>query len=157
MSRLVLAAPAILVMACCSSDTRHPAAEPVQKADIRKPKNETRRFPSAGQVDTTVIDNHLLGKGFMPGGTIAHYRRGATQYDLFVAEFPSSTDASIALANWEMSLQGAKLIPTFGGYFGTDRGLPVFVFPKDTWLAGVVGLAQKEADFEARVLAARLN
>ena len=157
MSRLVLAAPAILVMACCSSDTRKPAAEPVQKADIRKPKNETRRFPSAGQVDTTVVDNHLLGKGFMPGGTIAHYRRGATQYDLFVAEFPSSTDASIALANWEMSLQGAKLIPTVGGYFGTDRGLPVFVFPKDTWLAGVVGLAQKEADFEARVLAARLN
>jgi hypothetical protein len=31
------------------------------------------------------------------------------------------------------------------------------VFPKDTWLAGVVGLAQKEADFEAHVLAARLN
>ena len=94
---------------------------------------------------------------FMPGGTIAHYKKGKTEYDLFVAQFPTATDASIALANWEMALQGAKLIPTFGGYFGTDAGRPAFVFPKDTWIAGVLGLPQNDADVQARILASRLN
>ena len=74
-----------------------------------------------------------------------------------MAQFPTATDAAIALANWEMTLQGAQLVPSFGGYFGTDAGRPLFVFPKDTWLAGVVGLPQKQADLQARVLASRLN
>ncbi len=157
MSRLLFATAAIAVMVACGSDTRQPASETAQKAEAARPSDETRRFPVADRVDTKLVENQLLGKRFMPGGTIAHYKKGTADYDLFVAEFPSATDASIALANWEMSLQGAKLIPTFGGYFGTDAGHPVFVFPKDKWLAGVVGLAQKEADLQARVLAARLN
>ena len=93
----------------------------------------------------------------MPGGTAAHYKKGNTEYEMFVAQFPTATDAAIALANLEATLKDPKLIPTFEGYFGSDGGRPVFVFPKDKWLAGVIGLPQAEADRVARVLAARLN
>jgi len=98
-----------------------------------------------------------MNKPFMPGGTVAYYKKGNVEYEMFVTLFPTATDAAIALANWDGALQGAKLVPTFGGYFGSDHGRPVFVLPKDRWLAGVVGLVQAQADPAARVLAARLN
>lgn len=160
MSRWLPAAAAIVLMAGCSSApppapsqaSSEPASTPTTL-----PKDETFRFPATDRVETHVVANHMLNKTFMPGGTLAHYKKGKTEYDLFVTQFPSATDAAIALANLEGSLQGAKLIPTFGGYFGTDAGRPVFVFPKDTWIAGVIGLPEKEADPVARTLASRLN
>ncbi len=38
-----------------------------------------------------------------------------------------------------------------------DGGQPVFVFTRGAWMTGTVGLSEKEADAEARVLATRLN
>jgi hypothetical protein len=154
--RLLLAATAVW-LASCSSESKPAAPTEVKTEEPAKPADETRRFPSAGQVSTQVVNSHILNKSFMPGGTIAHFKKGNTEYDMFVVQFPTATDAAIALANWDGALQGAKLVPTFGGYFGTDAGRPVFVFPKDKWVAGVVGLPQAQADPAARVLAARLN
>jgi hypothetical protein len=54
-------------------------------------------------------------------------------------------------------LEGAKFIATFGGYFGLDGQTPVFLFPIGSYLAGIVGLPQQEADQVARDFAARLN
>ena len=156
MTRIFLLAALACLAVSCGSD-KQPAPEAAQKTEAPPPKDESRRFPVADQVSTKVIDREMLGKRFMPGGTIAHYKKGATEYDLFAAQFPTATDAAIALANWEMALQGAKLVPTFGGYFGTDAGRPAFVFPKDTWVAGVIGLPEKDADPLARILASRLN
>ena len=157
MRRISLLAAAALLLAGCGSESK-PAPKPeTQAEEPPKPADETRRFPIADQVSTEVVDNHILKKAFMPGGTVAHYKKGNREYDLFVAQFPTPTDAAIALANWDGALQGAKLIPTFGGYFGTDAGRPAFVFPKDKWVAGVIGLPQTEADPIARTLAARLN
>lgn len=160
MSRCLLAAAAISLLAGCSSApppaASQSSAEP-SSAATTLPRDETFRFPAADRVETHVVANHMLNQTFMPGGTMAHYKKGKTEYDLFVSQFPSATDAAIALANLEGSLQGAKLIPTFGGYFGTEAGRPAFIFPKDTWIAGVIGLPEKEADPIARTLAARLN
>lgn len=155
--RVWLAFAAALALAGCGSDNKPDVHVADKAAEAPKPKDETRRFPVADQVDTKVVEKEILGKHFMPGGTMAHYKKGKTEYDMFVAEFPTATDAAIAMANWDGALQGAQLIPTFGGYFGTDGGQAVFVFPKDKWVAGIVGLPQKEADTQARILAARLN
>lgn len=98
-----------------------------------------------------------MGKPFMPGGTLAHYKKGAKEYEMFVAKLPSATDAAIILPDWRKALTDAKLVPSFGGYFGQDAGRPIFVFTKGPWIAGVVGLQEKEADQQARLLAAQLN
>ena len=143
MIRLLLLAPALLLAACRSQTT--PAA------------GDLRQLPSADQVSKQEIADHILGKPFLPGGTLAHYKTASAEYDMFVAQFPSHTDASIALANLEATIQGAKLVKSMDGYFGADAGRPIFVFPMDRWLGGVVGLPQPEAERAARVLAARFK
>jgi hypothetical protein len=122
-----------------------------------KPADESRRFPLPNRVDTQVVDNQLLGKSFMPGGTLAHYKRGKIEYSMFIAKLPTARDAAFLLLDWNKALTGAKLIPSFGGYFGQDAGRPVFVFAKGAWIAGVAGLPEKDADMAARTLAAHLD
>lgn len=155
----IFAAPAVIfcvALAACSSAPKPPAA-PEQKAEAPKPSDESRRFPTAGLVDTKVVEPHLMGKPFMPGGTVAHYKKGKTEYDMFVAQFPTANDAAIALLDWSKTLSGSKLVASFGGYFGDDQGRPVFVFSKGSWIAGSAGLNEKEADRQARLLAAALD
>ncbi len=103
------------------------------------------------------MDKELMGKPFMPGGTLARYKKGKKQYEMFAAKLPTATDAAILLLDWRKALTGSKLVPAFGGYFGQDAGRPVFVFSKGAWIAGIAGLPEKEADLEARTLAAHLN
>lgn len=98
-----------------------------------------------------------MGKPFMPGGTLAQYKKGKKEYQMFVAKFRTSADAAFALPDWHKVLTSPKMEPMFGGYFGTDAGQPVFVFSKGVWMAGIVGLPEKEADLNARTLAAYLN
>jgi hypothetical protein len=154
-SSLLLAA--VILLIGCGTDSKPTAAEPARKDEPPKPADESRRFPQTDLVDTKVVAKELMGKSFMPGGTIGHYKKGKVEYDMFVAKMPSITDAAITLPDWRNALQGAKLIPSFGGYFGQDAGRPVFVFSKGAWLAGVAGLPEKDADLAARGLAARLN
>ncbi len=98
-----------------------------------------------------------MGKPFMPGGTLARYKKGKKEYEMFVAKLATSTDAAILLLYWQKALADPKLIPSFGGYFGMDGGRPVFVFSKGAWIGGVAGLPEKEADAQARTLASRLD
>src|SRR5206468_11419746 len=111
----------------------------------------------ANMIETKVVDKEILGKPFMPGSTLARYRKDKTEYEMFVARLPRALDAAILLPDWDKSLAGSKLIPSFGGYFGQDAGRPVFVFSKGAWIAGIAGLPEKEADPLARALAGRLN
>ena len=147
----------ILVLAVAALLSSCGAEPPPRKAAAQKPSDESRHFPQANLVDTKVIDSQLLGKPFMPGGALGHYKKGATEYEMFIARLPTALDAAILLPDWSKALTGAKLVPSFGGYFGQDNGRPVFVFTKNAWIAGVVGLPEKQADTEARTLAGRLN
>jgi hypothetical protein len=149
-SHAVLAALIAFGAGCTS------APEPPKVAVVQKPKpaDESRRFPKTNLVETKVVDSELLGKKFMPGGTIAHYKKGAVEYDLFLAK---SESAALLLPDWQKALTDAKLVPSFGGYFGSDGGRPVFVFSKGNWIAGVAGLGEKDADGEARGLANRIE
>ncbi len=154
MRTLAVAAFAVLL---CSCDSK-PAAEPIKKVEAPpKPADESRRFPKTNLIDTIVVEKQLLGKPFMPGGTLAQYKKGKTEYDMFIAKTPSPNDAALILPDWRKALADAKLVPSFGGYFGRDEGRPIFVFTKGPWIAGIAGLPEKEADQEARKLAAALN
>jgi hypothetical protein len=145
------------LLVSCGSTPKSSAPEPVKQAEAPRPADETRRFPLANRVDTRLIEKQLMGKAFMPGGTLANYKKGKTEYQMFIAKMPGATDAALALLDWNKALKGARLIPSFGGYFGEDQGRPVFVFSKGAWIAGVAGLPEKDADLQARALAAHLD
>ena len=147
---------AAVFLISCDAPTP-PAPAPAKPAAAPKAADESRRFPLPNRVDTQVVDNQLLGKSFMPGGTQAHYKRGKIEYSMFIAKLPSAQDAAFLLLDWNKALAGAKLIPSFGGYFGQDAGIPVFVFAKGDWIAGVAGLPETDADLAARTLAAHLD
>jgi hypothetical protein len=134
-----------------------PLAAAALVAAAPKPTDESRRFPLLNRVDTQVADNHLLGKSFMPGGTLAHYKRGKSAYTLFIAKASGAQDAAFLLLDWHKAMTAAKIVPSFGGYFGQVAGEPVFVFAKGAWIAGVAGLPEKDADLAARTLAAHLD
>lgn len=125
-------------------------------AQAQQIRDESHRFPQANLVVAKVVQDHLLGKPFMPGGTLARYKKGKAEWTLFAAQCPNAVDAAIRLPDWRKALKDAKLEPSFGGYFGLDNGVPVFVFAKGVWIAGVMGLPEKEADAQARLLAAKL-
>ncbi len=150
--------PAVIsvLMWSCGGPDPVPKAAPPTPAPV-KPADETRRFPKTGLTATRVVDNHAMGKTFLPGGTIATYGKGAGEYEMFLVKMPDAQSAAIALFDWKKELEGAKLIPAFGGYFGKDAGRSVFVFTKGAWLAGVAGLSEKESDAKARPLASQIS
>jgi len=151
---LAVAALAALTISC-GSDSKPPAAAP--KAETPKPADESRYLPKAGLVESHVVDRELLGKSFMPGGTLGHYKVGKAEFDMFVARMPAPQDAAFLLLDWNKALANSTLVPSFGGYFGQDGERPVFVFSKGVWIAGVAGLSQKDADTQARALAGMLR
>ena len=143
------------VLSGCGSDAQPPALP--KKLEAVKPPDESRHLPKAGLVESHVVDRELLGKSFMPGGTIGHYKSGKSEFDMFVAKLPAAQDAAFLLLDWNKALANSKLVPSFGGYFGDDGGKPVFVFSKGAWIAGISGLSEKDADVQARALAVMLN
>lgn len=154
---LCLAVPLLLISCGSEPKPASPAAAAPAAPEFPKPSDESRRFPKANLVDTKVVDQHLLGKAFMPGGTLARYKKGKVEYEMFVAKLATPIDAAGILPDWRKALTDAKLQPTFGGYSGQDAGRDVFVFAKGQWIAGVAGLPEKDADLQARSLAAYLN
>jgi len=155
---LAVAAVAVLLAACGSSADAPRTVPPDQKAALPpKPPDESRYLPRTNQVATEVIADHLLGKSFMPGGTLGHYKNGSRAYEMFVRKLASPLDAAVLLPEWQKTLKDSKLVPAFGAYLGDDGGRPVFVFTKGAWIAGIAGLNEKEADLPARSLATLLN
>jgi hypothetical protein len=144
----------LLTLSCGSQS---PAPSAAVAPTPAPPADESRRLPQTNLAGSEVVNDHLLGKTFMPGGTLGHYKKGKAAYDMFVARLATPTDASIALLDWSKALTNAELIASFGGYAGEDNGRPVFVFTKGRWIAGVAGLPEKDADPEARLLAAHLD
>ena len=150
-----VAALAVLLPAC--GPEPKPAPTVAVKPAAPRPHDESSHLPLADRVDTKVVDEHLLGQSFMPGGTLGTYRKGKLAYEMFVARTGSPLDAAVLLPDWQKALAGAKLVPAFGAYYGELAGRPVFVFTKGAWIAGIAGLNEKQADLPARALATRLN
>lgn len=155
MRQLTVAALFVVLLSCDQKPPEPKAAPKV--AEAPKPSDESRRFSKVYLVDTIVVEKQLLGKPFMPGGTLAQYKKGQTEFDMFVAKVANPTEAALLLPDWKKILADAKYIPSFGGYYGHDAGRPIFVFTKGAWIAGIAGLQEKAADAEARKLAKELD
>jgi hypothetical protein len=149
---------AIVLLGGCSGTREAPPATAEKKpAPAARPPDESRRFPSTNQVKIELVDNHLLGKDFLPGGNLADYEREGKKYRQFLITCKSPDQATFLMMDFKSQLREAKFIGHFGGYFGLDGETPVLMFPRNNFLAGIVGLPQEEADLVARDFAARLN
>jgi hypothetical protein len=157
MRTLTVAAFVVLLSSCDSKPAEAPKTEAPKPAAAPKPADESKRFSKVNLVDTIVVEKQLLGKPFMPGGTLAQYKKGQTEFEMFVAKTASPTEAALILPDWKKELADAKYEPSFGGYYGHDAGRPIFVFTKGAWIAGIAGLPEKAADTEARKLAKALD
>lgn len=156
MNRLL---PAALIAILCGCGSP-PPKEPPQAAPAPtavKPVDESRRFPVANRVTLRLVDDHVLGKDFLPGGNVAEYRSKAKTYQQFLVRSTTAEAAALLLFDYKGHLKDAKFLAHMGGYFGMDGATPVYLFQKGVFLAGFVGLPEKEADVLARQFAARLD
>jgi hypothetical protein len=143
-----------LFLAGCASAPEAPKQEAPKKA-APKMLDLTHYFPQEGQTGTKVVETDLYGKKYLGPGYTAQYKKGKREFEMFYVK-TSAVGAALALLEYKKALKDPKLIAHFGGYFGKDGDVPAFVFAKVEWIAGVRGLPEKEADLEARELAARL-
>ena len=147
----------VLLGACGGSEAPPAAAENKAAPPAAKPPDESYRFPSTNQVKIEIVDDHLLGKDFLPGGNLAAYERDGKKYQQFLITRGSPDQAVFLMMDFKNQLRDAKFVGHFGGYFGFDGETPVLLVPRNNFLAGVAGLPLEEADQVARDFAARLN
>jgi len=141
----------------CGVGSEAPAPE--KRAAVKAPPKSadlSMYFAKEGQVDMELVDNHLLGKDFLPGGNLAQYDKGGKKYQQFLIQTRNGETAALLAFEFKGDLADSKFVPHFGGYFGMDGDRPIFLFPKSKYVAGYVGLSQDDADTEARVFAGRI-
>ena len=157
MKRVLVFTVVLLLGAACSVPGERPAATKKAVATPEKPADESHRFPKAERVKTEIVDNHLLGKDFLPGGNLAEYQRGKQTYRLFLIRTRSNDRAALLMFKFKGKLADAKFVPHMGGYFGHDGDQPTLLFCLERFLVGVMGLPLEQADPIAREFAARLR
>lgn len=148
----LICALALLGAACGSGPAGAPQAPPPKPV-----KDLTGLLPLTNRVAARVVPDHLLENLKLPGGSVGDYKAGAKEYQMFVIEGESFQAAAFMLVDAKEGLQNQEYIAYMGGYFGTYRDKPLFVYAKRQYLAGVYGLPRDQADALARVLALRLK
>lgn len=151
----------ILLTGCSDSQQPRKAAPPaVKQAEpppAIKPTDEARRFPTKNQVEMKLVEDHILDKQNLPGGNLATYQAKGKTYQLFLVKAKSPETAAIWLLDLKATLKNSAFVSSFGGYYGLDQDKPLFLFQKGSFLAGISGLKQADADKVAREFAARIN
>ncbi|MGI8989296.1 MAG: hypothetical protein ACR2I2_06910 [Bryobacteraceae bacterium] len=151
MLRVALLPFALWLAGCGGSKPQTSAAE---KAEVKPPADESALFPLTGLVSSRVVPDRLLGKSFLPGGTVADYKAG---YQLFAIRMESAQKASFVLLDFKKDLTNSKYLAHMGGFFGLDRDKPLYVFAKGPVVAGVFGLPYGKADIVARQFALKIR
>lgn len=148
-------AAALMALMLCGCAPETPAVK--TEAPVAPVKDDTMLLPALHRVSAAVVPNHILGKAFLPGGTLGNYESKGTQYQLFIVRAENNQKAAFLLVDMRKALANPEYIAYMGGYFGSDAGAPVYTFAKLQYLAGVVGLPKDQADPIARTLASRLQ
>lgn len=153
--RWALVIAALMLIACGTA----PAPDKKAAAPLPPPpvKDDRVLLLPSHQTAAQIVPNHVLGITALPGGTVGDYEEHGRKYQLFIIEADSAQDAAFLLLDMKGALTDPAYIAYMGGYFGAHSGMPVYVFAKLKYLAGVVGLPRDAADPIARELAARLN
>ena len=60
-------------------------------------------------MESKLVEDHLFGHEFLPGGNMASYRQGRTEYELFLIQLPDAQSAANLLFEYKTKLQGAKV------------------------------------------------
>jgi hypothetical protein len=167
---LIGAAGALAVMTGCSGPTQPPELQQPEfkkrsDAPVGTPvhdhtvtvRDQSRMLPPKGLKHSGIVMDHVAGIPKLPGGTVGDYSTGAKTYQIFIVDAETNQQAAFLLLDAKGVLQNPEYLSSFGGYFGLESGRPVFVFAKDRYLTGIVGLPQAEADPLARTLASRLK
>jgi hypothetical protein len=147
---------ALVLGGCGTSAPPAPAKKAEAPKTVAKPSDESRRFPSQNQVKMELVEQKMLGRDFLPGGNLAQYKRGNKTYQQFLIRASDANRAAILLLDLKNTLRDTKFIAHMGGIYGLDGDTPVYCFAKGVFLAGLIGLPEKEADPLAREFAARL-
>ena len=145
------------LLVSCGSAPPEPEKKAAAAPAPPKVADHTSVLLSENRVSVSVVPDHLLGNKALPGGSLGEYEAKGRKYQLFIVEAPSTQQAAFLLLDVKGTLADADYIAYMGGYFGTDQGKPMYVFAKQQYLAGVVGLSKDAADPIARQLAAQLH
>lgn len=127
-------------------------------ANTPKPKAEdvSRYLSRDAQVSVKLVEDQLLGIAALPGGNIAEYNRNGKRYRQFLLKAPTVAMSAVYLTDVKDAMTNPRFVANFGGYFGEFNKEPIFVFTKNEYLTGFVGLSLEEADAAGRVAAARI-
>ena len=163
---LIAAAGALALLTGCGGPTqqaetqqpefRKRADAPVQDRTLTV-RDQSRMLPPKGLRHSGIVMDHVAGIPKLPGGTVGEYAIGGKTYQIFIVDAETNQQAAFLLLDAKGVLQNPEYLSSFGGYFGQESGRPVFVFAKERYLTGIVGLPQAEADPIARTLASRLK
>jgi hypothetical protein len=114
-------------------------------------------LPPKGLKRSGIVMDHVAGIPKLPGGTVGDYAASGKTYQIFIVDAETNQQAAFLLLDAKGVLQNPEYLSSFGGYLGQESGRPIFVFAKERYLTGIVGLPQAEADPIARTLASRLK
>jgi len=150
----------VLTLASCGSADKEVAkpAESSAPRTIQHAKQEdfSRFMPLENRVSAKLVDGPLLGVAQLPGGTLADYKKGAKAFQQFLFKAPSVAMTPVYLGHCKDAMTNPKFVASFGGYYGEIQGKPVFVFVKNEYVAGLIGLSLEDADAQGRVAATRI-
>lgn len=140
-----------------ASETGQPTAAPAA-AKPRHPQQEdlSRFMPREHRLQAALTEGNLFGKDTLPQATLGDYKKGAQTYQQFLFKAQNTGMAAVYLGHLKDAMTEAKFVAGFGGYFGQVDGKPVFVFVKNEYVSGLVGLSREDADAEGRLVAARI-
>lgn len=156
MKHLAAALLLSLLLACGSAPAPEAAQAP-EPATPPPPRDESYRFPKEGQVSTSIANDHILGKEFLPPGNVAEYSSNGKDYTLFLISAGGEEKATMLAFDIKGHLADAAFVSDYGGYAGTLEGEPWFIFPRHGFIAGIVGLPQDEAHELGRLFASQLE
>ena len=146
----------------CGGPEEKSGEAPAKRADAPAPRPHpapedlARYLPKDGLLSNTVVPDNLLGIQEIPGGNLAEYSKGKQQFQQFLLKAPSVALAAVYLNEVKSAMDGPKFVASFGGYYGVINGSPVFVFVKNQYVMGLIGLSRADADTEGRLVAARV-
>ena len=94
---------AITLAGCGSPEPEKKAAAPPPPAAVVK--DHSAVMPPEGLKSSEVVQNHLLGKQEMPGGTLAAYEVKGKKYQLFVIDVDDNQKAAFLLLDMKKTLK----------------------------------------------------